>query len=135
MDDSTARAEKASTTPALSEDDVNWIVNNLGELGVMIHGQAFFLYKGRSLVYESGTHDDGAPMLYRMVGKREFGETCWPLKWVVEGRRQARYTEELVFTPGLSFGSPSDGAWRPLGPAPSTGVDTEPHGQNVPCIP
>lgn len=68
----------------MSEDDVKWIVNSLGELGVEIEGRCFFLYKGRSLEYgipgetKDGIclHADGTPMSYRIVGKREFGETC-----------------------------------------------------------
>lgn len=91
-----------------------WIVNNLGELGVEIKGRCFFLYKGGSIEYENGKHDDGTPMLYRIVGKREFGETCWPMKWIKAGRSEDRYTENLVYTPGLSFGEPEDGNWKPL---------------------
>jgi len=45
------------------------VVNNLGELGVKIGEQCFFLYKGRS--YVGGEE-------YRLVGKREFGECCHP---------------------------------------------------------
>ena len=59
--------------------DVKWIVNDNSELGVMINGQAFFLYKGESLVYETGKHDDGTTMKYRPVKKREFGECCHPI--------------------------------------------------------
>jgi hypothetical protein len=78
-----------------------------------------FLYKGDSIEYgkdDIGTakHGDGTPMKYRIVGKREFGEVCYPLKWITSNRREPRYTEELVFTPGLSFGSPEDGEWREL---------------------
>lgn len=62
----------------LKPEDVEWIVNDGGELGVMIHGQAFFLYKGHSLVY-STEDEDGRPMMYRTVGKREFGECCHPV--------------------------------------------------------
>lgn len=91
-----------------------WIVNDLGELGVMVAGTAYFLYKGDNIVYEDAAHDDGTPMLYRIVGKREFGETCWPLKWVEAGRREDRYTEKLHYAPGLSYGKPEDGDWRPL---------------------
>lgn len=101
----------------MTEDDVKWIVNDLGELGVEIEGRYFFLYKGGSLEYKDGTHDDGTPMLYRPVGKREFGETCWPLSWVLAGRREDRYRVNLTYTPGRSFGKPEDGDWRPL-PAP-----------------
>lgn len=101
-----------------------WIVNDLGELGVRIGQRFFFLYKGDNIDYgdpDIGTHvngvvvhDDGTPMKWRMVGKREFGETCLPLKWILDGRRQDRYTQELVYTPGLSFGEPGDGDWRDL---------------------
>lgn len=62
----------------LKPEDVQWIVNDGAELGVMIHGQAFFLYKGNSIVY-STPNEDGSPMMYRTVGKREFGECCHPL--------------------------------------------------------
>ena len=96
----------------------SWIVNDLGELGVMVSGVAYFLYKGDNIVYEDAKHDDGSPMLYRMVGKREFGETCWPRKWVEQGHREDRYTVSLTYTPGLSFGKPEDGDWRPLPTAP-----------------
>lgn len=98
----------------MNQADVQWVVNDLGELGVCIEGRYFFLYKGRSLEYDDVTHEDGSPMLVRMVGKREFGETCWPLKWVIQGHREDRYTQKLAFTPGLSFGKPEDGDWRPL---------------------
>lgn len=106
-----------------------WIVNDMGELGVMVEGRAFFLYKGDNIVYEDGKHDDGTPILYRMVGKREFGETCQPLphlrdKW--PGGQGARYLEPLVFTPGLSFGKPEDGEWKPL---PAAGVALPQPGQ------
>jgi len=33
----------------LKEEDVEWIVNDIGELGVRIHGQCFFLHKGCSM--------------------------------------------------------------------------------------
>lgn len=67
----------------LNEDDVQWIVNSIAELGVLINGQAFFLYKGRSLVYETAESEDseGGIMMYRPVFKREFGECCHPLNY------------------------------------------------------
>lgn len=109
----------------MNKNDVQWIVNDLGELGVCVNGHYFFLYKGQSLEYGIDTdvrdgkvlHDDGTPMLFRPVGKREFGETCQPLpcyrdKW--PGGQGAEYLEPLLFTPGLSFGKPEDGEWKPL---------------------
>lgn len=100
-----------------------WIVNDLGELGVKIDGRCFFLYKGDNIEYAEAVHDDGTPMRYRPVGKCEFGETCWPVAWVVAGRRPSgRYTDELVYTPGLSDGMPGDADWRDL-PAAHREVD------------
>ena len=116
----------------MSKDSVKWVVNDLGELGVCVNGRYFFLYKGHNLEYGSdpdsrrdgvALHDDGTPMMVRMVGKREFGETCHPIihmkveNGVIYDRTPNPYREELVYTPGLSFGKPEDGAWRPL-PAP-----------------
>lgn len=92
-----------------------WIVNDMGELGVKIGDRCFFLYKGDNIEYKDGKHDDGTPILYRTVGKREFGETCKPDLYYSNGHNKTgRYTEELVFHAGLSFGKPEDGAWRPL---------------------
>lgn len=65
----------------LSKSDVQWIVNSLGELGVMIHGQAFFLYKGDSLQYEDPQNEHEEPLFYRPVFKREFGECCHPINY------------------------------------------------------
>lgn len=65
----------------LTADDVEWVVNDLAELGVKIGNQFFFCYKGHSLVYEEGTHDDGRPMLWRPVFKREFGECVHPINY------------------------------------------------------
>lgn len=66
----------------LRESDVQWIVNSLGELGVMIHGQAFFLYKGESLQYDDPSDEtDGPLLMYRPVFKREFGECCHPINY------------------------------------------------------
>ena len=63
----------------IKADDVQWVVNNLAELGVKIGNQFFFLYKGRSLVYsEKG---EIAPFHWRPVGKREFGECCHPINY------------------------------------------------------
>jgi hypothetical protein len=56
----------------INAKDVEWIVNQNGELGVKIEDQFFFLYKGESLEYLEGDDD----MLYAPVRKREFGECC-----------------------------------------------------------
>lgn len=61
----------------LPAEEVKWVVNDLAELGVRIGDTCYFLYKGESLVY-GGYHDDGSPMHWRPVRKREFGEVCRP---------------------------------------------------------
>jgi hypothetical protein len=65
----------------MKAEDVEWVVNDNAELGVKIGNQFFFLYKGRSLVYESGKHDDDTPMYWRPVFKREFGECAHPINY------------------------------------------------------
>jgi hypothetical protein len=63
--------------PLVTADDVEWIVNSYGELGVKIGDKFFFLYKGYSLEY--GKHligDEVLDLQWRLVGKREFGECC-----------------------------------------------------------
>ena len=82
----------------LSADDVEWVVNDLAELGVKIGDQFFFCYKGYSLVYgalnEDPTlppvHEDSDPsvgyalgdrMKWRPVNKREFGECIHPINY------------------------------------------------------
>lgn len=59
----------------LRDEDVQWIVNDHGELGVLIAGQAFFMYKAESIRYDPSLGDAHAPTLYRIVRKREFGES------------------------------------------------------------
>jgi len=104
----------------LTADDVQWVVNDNAELGVKIGNQFFFLYKGDSLQYDTGKHDDGVPMRWRPVGKREFGECCHPVKfWKDNTPLPRRYTDELAYTPGLSFGQPGDCDWRDLPAAPA----------------
>lgn len=49
-----------------------WIVNDKGELGVMIGERAFFMYKGEAFEYTGG---QGTATAYRPVEKREFGES------------------------------------------------------------
>ena len=53
---------------------VEWIVNEDAELGVLVDGECFFLYKGDSIIYKED-------MKIRTVGKREFGECCHPLNY------------------------------------------------------
>lgn len=96
-----------------------WIVNSLGELGVKVGERFFFLYKGYSIEYgepgeEFAMYSDGEPMKYRIVGKREFGETQWPDAWLRAGRRESRYSVNLEYIPGLSDGKPEDAEWRNL---------------------
>lgn len=76
--------------PVLRADQVEWVVNDIAELGVKIGNQFFWLYKGGSLVYgtEPGDlkngvvqHDDGGDMHWRPVFKREFGECCHPVNY------------------------------------------------------
>jgi hypothetical protein len=76
-----ALAEMAPRSTPLIDDDVQWVVNDNAELGVKIGEQFFWLYKGESLVYDNAEHDDGRPMMWRTVGKREFGECCHPVNY------------------------------------------------------
>lgn len=73
---------------------IEWIVNDSSELGVKIFGRCFFLYKGFSLEYKEGLHDNGEPILYRRVEKREFGECCHPVKFLLNKTPMPKkYTE------------------------------------------
>jgi hypothetical protein len=65
----------------LNADTVEWVVNDNAELGVKIGDKFFWCYKGESLVYDDGRHDDGTQMLWRHVGKREFGECIHPINY------------------------------------------------------
>ena len=83
----------------LRADQVEWVVNDLAELGVKIGDQFFFLYKGTSLVYgalepdptKPPIHEEGGdplvgykagdPMRWRHVRKREFGECAFPINY------------------------------------------------------
>lgn len=60
----------------LSEAEVEWVVNSHADLGVLIKGICYFLYKGESLVY----FKEGEPLFVRKVEKREFGESAHPLE-------------------------------------------------------
>lgn len=75
----------------LTADQVEWIVNDIAELGVKIGDQFFFLYKGRSLVYGDDPESQAAGVclnsdtdpptkhMWRPVFKWEFGECAHPI--------------------------------------------------------
>jgi hypothetical protein len=84
--------QKESKKLSLRPEDVIWVVNDLGELGVCIKGTSYFMYKGESLVYRGGKHEDGSSMMMRPVKKREFGEVCRPPHFQRE-KPEERYTE------------------------------------------
>lgn len=65
----------------LTTAQVEWVVNDHAELGVKIGEQFFWLYKGRSIAYANAQHDDGGPMFWRPVFKREFGECAHPVNY------------------------------------------------------
>jgi hypothetical protein len=89
--------ESTPGTPDIIDDDVQWVVNDIGELGVKIGDRFFWLYKGYSLVYTKGKHDDGTPMKWRPVGKREFGEVCHPVDYYDKRHNeQGRYSEQFA---------------------------------------
>lgn len=90
----------------LKADDVQWVVNDIAELGVKIGNQFFFLYKGHSLVYEDAEHDDGTPMHWRPVFKREFGECAHPINY-----------ENPKLIGQVSLSDSDD--WQQLPPAPA----------------
>ena len=73
-------------------DEVKWVVNDLGELGVRIGDTSYFMYKGESIVY-SETHEDGTRMMQRPVQKREFGEVCRVPGLEIENDGNAGYFE------------------------------------------
>lgn len=74
--------------PKLFEEQVEWIVNDISELGIKVGNQFFFLYKGRSLENSRGK--------YRFVGKREFGECCHPWDSIKEHSGEARLPKTYV---------------------------------------
>jgi len=91
-----ARAALASRTPNTETVvkaepaalDVEWVVNQIAELGVKIGDQFFFCYKGHSLTYtgENGSdvvlmENSDQPMHWRPVFKREFGECVHPINY------------------------------------------------------
>ncbi len=89
----TSRATNRSTDP------VQWIVNDRAELGVLVGGEAHFLYKGASLVYGRDSVDEKAPRWYRPVEKREFGECCRPRALGDSGPPAEPYTRGAGWNP------------------------------------
>jgi hypothetical protein len=75
----------------LKTNQVEWIVNDIAELGVKIGNQFFFLYKGGSLIYGTDMQSQAAGVClnedtdpptrhkWRPVFKREFGECVHPI--------------------------------------------------------
>lgn len=89
-DKSASIPTEQAVTPVLAPEQVEWVVNDNAELGVKIGDQFFWLYKGHSLVYGTfpeeraagvALHDDGSPMHWRPVHKREFGECAHPINY------------------------------------------------------
>lgn len=116
---SSAVDNSSSTSKSSSlADEPEWIVNDLGELGVIVNRRAYFLYKGYSLEYgDDDKHADGSPRLYRPVGKVEFGEVCRPSAFYTDPNavnNKHRYILTGTFIEGLSDGKPEDYEWKPL---------------------
>jgi hypothetical protein len=106
-------AQPVEQTRALTDEQVEWVVNDSAELGVKIGRQFFWLYKGYSLIYETGKHDDGAQMYWRPVFKREFGECAYPIN---------HKNPEMIGTVSLN----DSDTWQPLPDAqPASGGDRE----------
>ena len=85
--------ERLNKNLKLRPMDVQWIVNNDGDLGVKVGAQFFFLYKGESLVFHEGNEDTARPMKWRPVEKREFGECARPVRLCGENPYPARYED------------------------------------------
>jgi hypothetical protein len=100
------KAELAALVARLSDDDVQWVVNDMSELGVKIGTRFFFLYKGESLEYKDNA--DG-PVMWRRVWKREFGECCHPWQFIKERTGDARISDNY---PSVDGSSASD--WKTI---------------------
>jgi hypothetical protein len=91
----------------LDEDNVEWVVNTLGELGVKIGKQLFFMYKARSLQYEKDYHieDGNREVQWRHLYKREFGETCQPPPKTEYSRDRGEMDKDGYYTFGKGWES------------------------------
>lgn len=101
----------------LTADQVEWVVNDIAELGVKIGDQFFFLYKGTSLVYGDDEKsraagvclnedtDPPTPHKWRPVFKREFGECAHPINYK---------NPAMIGTVSLD----DSDEWKPLPPPP-----------------
>jgi len=92
-----------------------WIVNDIGELGVEINGQCYFLYKSGNIQYDK--NDDGTEMFYRKVGKREFGEVCHPWFWYDQRcGLEEKYKREITNLDGnvVDYEKYPQYKWKPL---------------------
>lgn len=69
----------------LKPEAVQWVVNDSAELGVKIGDQFFWFYRGSSLIYASGVHDNGLTMHWRLAGCHEFGPACRPTRFYEPG--------------------------------------------------
>lgn len=99
----------------LTADQVEWVVNDIAELGVKIGDQFFFLYKGGSLVYGDDEKSRAAGVclnedtdpptrhMWRPVFKREFGECAHPIN---------RHDPKMIGTVSLD----DSDEWKPLPP-------------------
>ena len=67
-----AQEQGFETRELFTHSAPSWIVNDHGELGVLVNGQAYFMYKGQPLQYKG---EEDSPTRFRYVEKREFGES------------------------------------------------------------
>lgn len=79
-------AEQQHKGAHLQSQDVEWVINDNGELGVKIGTTFFWLYKGESSLQDPTDPEQiypptEGPHLWRKVRKREFGEVCRPVTW------------------------------------------------------
>ena len=100
-----APVEQPRATATETGDRVEWVVNDIAELGVRVDGEFYWYYKRSSpLVYAKGMHATGQPMLWRPVDYREFGECIHPIHLK---RLPERYTEGEGWKPIVPVEQPT----------------------------